>query len=107
MPNPFYTLKYINYIISKKHLVDRFLNKSELNFQTLEWFPRGVVVKAMDCGIVVREFVLQSRDYIHFRANTFGNGMNPLSPSYGLNSITIVLLGEALALNNLKRLICH
>ena len=32
--------------------------------------PRGVIVKAMDCGIVVREFVLQSRYYVHFRANT-------------------------------------
>ena len=40
--------------------------------------PRGVMVKAMDCGIVVREFVLQSRYYIHFRANTLGKGMNPL-----------------------------
>ena len=39
---------------------------------------RGVMVKAMDCGIVVREFVLQSRYYIHFRANTFGKGMNHL-----------------------------
>ena len=27
--------------------------------------PRGVMVKAMDCGIVVREFVLQSRYYVH------------------------------------------
>ena len=34
--------------------------------------------KAMDCGIVVREFVLQSRYYVHFRANTLGKGMNPL-----------------------------
>ena len=25
--------------------------------------PRGVMVKAMDCGIVVSEFVLQSRYY--------------------------------------------
>ena len=40
--------------------------------------PRGVMVKAVDCGIVVREFVLQSRYYIHFRANTLGKGMNPL-----------------------------
>ena len=40
--------------------------------------PRGVMVKATDCGIVVREFVLQSRYYIHFRANTLGKGMNPL-----------------------------
>ena len=38
----------------------------------------GVMVKAMNCGIVVREFVLQSRYYVHFRANTLGKGMNPL-----------------------------
>ena len=42
--------------------------------------PRGVMVKAMNCGIVVREFVLQSRYYVHFRANTLGKGMNPLIP---------------------------
>ena len=35
--------------------------------------PRGVMVKAMHCGIVVREFVLQSRYYF-----TLGKGMNPL-----------------------------
>ena len=40
--------------------------------------PGGVMVKAMNCGIVVREFVLQSRYYVHFRANTLGKGMNPL-----------------------------
>ena len=40
--------------------------------------PRGIMVKAMNCGIVVREFVLQSRYYVHFRANTLGKGMNPL-----------------------------
>ena len=40
--------------------------------------PRGVMVKAMDCKIVVCEFVLQSRYYVHFRANTLGKGMNPL-----------------------------
>ena len=40
--------------------------------------PRGVMVKAMNSGIVVREFVLQSRYYVHFRANTLGKGMNPL-----------------------------
>ena len=54
--------------------------------------PHGVMVKAMDCGIVVSEFLLQSRYYVHFRANTLGKGMNP--PSYGLNSTTTVLLGE-------------
>ena len=40
--------------------------------------PRGVMVKAMDCGIVISEFVFQSRYYVHFRANTLGKGMNPL-----------------------------
>ena len=40
--------------------------------------PRGVMVKAMDCGIVVSEFVLQSRYYVQFRANTLGKGINPL-----------------------------
>ena len=71
--------------------------------------PRGVMVKVMDCGIVVREFVLQSRYYVHFRANTLGKGIKPPYPSsYGLDSITTVLLGEWLcALNNLQRLICH
>ena len=51
----------------------------------LEWWlsrcrgcPHGVMVKAMGCGILVREFVLQSRYYVHFRANTLGKGMNPL-----------------------------
>ena len=39
--------------------------------------PHGVMVKAMDCGIVVSEFVLQSRYYVHFRANTLEKGMNP------------------------------
>ena len=40
--------------------------------------PCGVMVKAMDCGIVVSEFVLQLQYYVHFRANTLGKGMNPL-----------------------------
>ena len=57
--------------------------------------PRGVMVKTMDCGIVVREFELQLRYYVHFRANTLGKGMNPTNPpSYGLNSTSTVLLGE-------------
>ena len=41
--------------------------------------PRGVMVKAMDSGIVESEFVLQSRYYINFRTNTLRKeGMNPL-----------------------------
>ena len=46
--------------------------------------PRGVMVKAMACGIVVRKFILQSRYYVHFRASTLGKGMNPLTlPAMG------------------------
>ena len=52
--------------------------KSYLSWRISEYLPRGVMVKAMNCGIVVREFVLQSRYYVHFRANTLGKGMNPL-----------------------------
>ena len=53
-------------------------NKTKQNKTKHKGDPRGVMVKAMDCGIIVSEFVLQSRYYIHFRANTFGKGMNPL-----------------------------
>ena len=38
----------------------------------------GVMVNAMDCGIVVSEFVLQSRYYVQFLANPLGKGMNRL-----------------------------
>ena len=34
------------------------------------------MVKAMDCEIVVSDFELQPRFYVHFRANTIGKGMN-------------------------------
>ena len=44
--------------------------------------PHGVVVKAMDSGIVVCEFKLLSRYYVHFRTNTLGKGMNPLILPY-------------------------
>ena len=41
------------------------------------WCSRGEMVKAMKCGIVVSEFELLSRYYIHFRTNTLGKGMSP------------------------------
>ena len=58
--------------------VDMPLNKETKPISILVGCPRGVMVKAIDCGIVVREFVPQSRYYGHFRANTLGKGMNPL-----------------------------
>ena len=66
-----------------------------LQFKILSGCPRGVMVKAMVCKIVPREFELQSRYYVHFRTNTLGKGINPrYLPIYGLNSTTTVLLGE-------------
>ena len=52
--------------------------KTPNNISISRGYRRGVMVKAMDCGIVVREFLLQSRYYIHFRANILEKGMNPL-----------------------------
>ena len=64
--------------------------------------------KAMDRGIVVSEFVLHSRYYVHFRANTLGKGMNPLIlPAMGYIVLTVPSWRMALALNNLQGLICH
>ena len=45
-----------------------FSNNHLLITQYVRGCPCGVMVKAMDCGIVLREFVLQS----------LGKGMNPL-----------------------------
>ena len=50
----------------------------QLQYTVVLMRPHGLMVKVMDCGIVVREFVLLSRYYVHFRANTLGKGMNPL-----------------------------
>ena len=55
-----------------------FLGKSVMHAYFQRGCPRGVMVKAMDCGIVVCEFVLQSRYYVHLQVNTLGKGMNPL-----------------------------
>ena len=47
-------------------------------FDTLRRCPRGVMVKMMDCEIVVSELELQLHYYVHFQTNTLGKGMNPL-----------------------------
>ena len=45
---------------------------------------RGLMVKALDGGIVVHEFEPQSRYYVHFRTNNFRKGMKPrILPSMG------------------------
>ena len=40
--------------------------------------PHGVMVKALDSRIVISKFELQSHNYVHFRTNTLGKGMNML-----------------------------
>ena len=42
--------------------------------------PHGVVGNVLDCDIVVREFELQSRYYIHNRVYTYGEDMNNFIP---------------------------
>ena len=39
-------------------------------------WPRDVMVKVMDCEIIVSKFELQSRYYVHFQTNTLEKGMN-------------------------------
>ena len=51
-----------------------------------------VVVNEIDCAIVAIKFELQSCYYVHFRTNTFREGMNLLIPcSYDLNSSNFIL----------------
>ena len=46
---------------------------------------RFVVANVLDCDIVVSEFKLELRYYVHFRTNIPGKGMNPfISTSYKL-----------------------
>ena len=71
-----YIVKFCHVLVCINLLQDDFSLKSDS--QSPQGCPRGVLVKAMDCGIVVREFVLQSRYYVHFWANTLGKGLNPL-----------------------------
>ena len=60
----------------------------------LWWNPRSVVAHILDCDIVMSEFELQSRYFVHFWTNTLGKRMNLLiSSSYELNSTTTVRRG--------------
>ena len=88
------TFKYDNPILSFTSCANKLNGQMVTNFISREAnivlkiykvvFPRGVMVKAMDCGIVVSEFVLQLSCYVHFRANTTGKDMNPLNlPAMG------------------------
>ena len=61
--------------------------------QKLERSPHRVMANVLNSYIVVREFEIQSRYYVHFWANALGKGMNPhILTRYGLNNSTAVLL---------------
>ena len=47
-------------------------------FNKLIGGPRSVMVKPLECRIVVSEFKLQLLYYVQFQTNTLPNGMNPL-----------------------------
>ena len=49
-------------------------------FLKISYTPRGVMVKALDCGIVVNEFKFQSYYCVQYRTNTLGKDMDPLYP---------------------------
>ena len=71
---------FVRFFSSGRFYLDflvQFLPSCLASYSSLGGCPRGVMVKATDCGIVVSEFVLQSRYYVHFRANTLAKGMNP------------------------------
>ena len=52
------------------------------------------VANMLDCDIVISEFKLQSRYYIHFRSNTLGKGMNRFS-AFWLGHLTFVPDGRS------------
>ena len=82
-------LYYLQFIFTHHWL----FHSATIDFYAMHcWFLHTIGIFTGDCEIVVSEFKLQSRYYVHFRANTLGKGMNPLSSQ--LNSTTTVLQGE-------------
>ena len=63
---------------NNKFCLHNLTNRFEEYFVFPGGFPRGIMVKAMECGIVVSEFEVTSRYYSNFWTNTIGKGMNPL-----------------------------
>ncbi len=52
------------------------------------------MTKVLNCELEGSEFKFQSRYYVHFQINIFGEGMNPLiAISHGLSTTTGILQG--------------
>ena len=71
---------------------DNFIQNLIIFFYSSGGCPRGVMVKVMDCGIVVSEFVFQLRSLSG--KYPWERYEPPYPPSYGLNSTSTVILGE-------------
>ena len=62
--------------IAKKSIRNRRTKKKKNKTERRKKYPRGVMVKSLDCGIVVSGFELQLRYYVYFRTKPFGKVMN-------------------------------
>ena len=87
-------LRYTNRATGINLLLIRIKSKNTKKLQGVGC-PRGVMVKAMDCGIVVSNFVLQFRSLSG--KHPWKMYESPYPPSYGLNSTTTVLPEEGLS----------
>ena len=70
-----------NFILLLDHITaiaEKKLERRKTPAKRYEECPRGVMVKALDYGILVSEFERQSRYYVRCRTNILGKGMNPL-----------------------------
>ena len=71
----------------------KYLSKQGKKDKTMQWSLRDVVANVLDNNVVVSEFELQSRYYVHFRMDIVGKVWIPLSPpSNELDNTAIVLL---------------
>ena len=97
------TCRIVNFAVPANHNVKLIENekkntwtllgelKKPWNIKVTRGSPPGVMVKAMDSGIVVSEFKLQSSYYINFRTNILGKSMNPLIPHPPISLIVLLL----------------
>ena len=78
------------------------MNENWSSYQIIKWHhfflsgsPYGLVVNVLYYDILISEFELQLRYYLHFRTSTRKKGMKFLDPpKYVLNSTTTVLIQE-------------
>ena len=66
-----------DYFMSRKVFLSSCFLRSSILYTAI--FIVGAYV--LDCDVVVSEFELQSRYYVHFQTNTFWKGMKPLISS--------------------------